>query len=86
MLIILIKKYKEIYAKRLNSESILYGLLSSKNYSGKYQDLFKEVVQNINAHLELKQLHELLIKQKEKINNAPFVQCSLCSICHKASA
>ncbi len=73
LLIIFIRKYKDIYNKILLHQSILYGLLSKK-YTGKYQSEFNEVMVNINNNTELTELLDMIKKQKEKVDNAHFVQ------------
>lgn len=74
MLIILIRKYRLLYKESLLKESILYGLLSSRGYSGKYREEFERVIGNIQAPAELKTLLENLRAQKEKVGNPHFIQ------------
>ena len=74
MLIILIRKYRLLYKESLLKESILYGLLSSRGYSGKYREEFERVIGNIQALAELKTLLENLRAQKEKVGNPHFIQ------------
>ncbi len=47
MLILMIAEYRKLYSKWLLNQSILYGLLSSRGYSGKYTEEFEEVAKNI---------------------------------------
>ena len=44
MLIILIRRYRELYGEWILNQSVLYGLLSSREYSGKYKKEFKEIL------------------------------------------
>ncbi|HIQ31423.1 MAG TPA: transposase [Aquifex aeolicus] len=74
ILVILIRKYKELYGDWLLNQSILYGLLSSKPYSGKYEREFKKVLENILREEKLKKLLKDLKNQKEKVGNPHFVQ------------
>ena len=74
MLIILIKRYRLIYKEPLLNQSILYGLLSTREYSGKYRKEFEKVIRNIQAEHELKEFLDRLRAQKEKIENPHFVQ------------
>jgi len=74
ILIILLRRYEELYGDGILNQSILYGLLSSKPYSGKYKREFKNVLENILRNKELKKLAHDLRKQKEKVGNPYFVQ------------
>ncbi len=74
MLVILIRKYRLTYKKALLHESILYALLSPKEYRGKYKEEFEEALRNIENSKELRELLNSLRKQKEKINNPHFIQ------------
>ncbi len=73
MLIILISKYRSFYKENLLNQSILYGLVA-KDYSGKYRKKFEEILCNIESNSELKELLEKLKAQKEKIDNAHYIQ------------
>ncbi len=73
ILVLLINRYYNIYNESLLNESILYGFLS-KNYNGKYKDQFEKAFSNIENNSELKSLLEQLKLQKQKIDNASFVQ------------
>ena len=74
MLILLIAEYRKLYSKWLLNQSILYGLLSSRGYSGKYTEEFEEVVKNIKRNERLSKLLQKLKAQKEKVGNPHFVQ------------
>jgi len=74
ILIILIRKYNQLYGEWILNQSILYGLISSKPYSGKYEREFKNVLENLIREKELKRLLEDLKDQKEKVGNPYFVQ------------
>jgi IS605 OrfB family transposase len=73
LLVLLIRKYYEIYREPLLNQSVLYGLLS-KNYSGSYKEEFDKALKNIESSKELKDILEKLKVQKEKIVNVPLVQ------------
>jgi hypothetical protein len=73
MLIILISKYRSFYKETILNQSILYGLVA-REYSGKYKEKFEEVLMNIENNSELKELLEKLKAQKEKIDNAHYIQ------------
>jgi len=73
LLILLIHKYKEIYEEYPLNISLLNGLVA-KEYKGKYQEEFKEILQNIKADEKLSEFLENLRIQKEKIENANLVQ------------
>ncbi len=73
MLIILISKYRSFYKENFLNQSILYGLVA-KDYSGKYRKKFEEILCNIESNSELKELLEKLKAQKEKIDNAHYIQ------------
>jgi len=73
LLILLIRKYNQIYGSYPLNTSLLNGLLSKK-YKGKYQKEFKELLQNIKANKELSQFLKALKLQKQKIENAHLVQ------------
>ena len=66
MLIILIRRYRLIYKELLLNQSILYGLLSAKEYSGKYREEFERVISNIQTEQELRELLVRLKAQKER--------------------
>ncbi len=74
MLIILIRRYRLIYKESFLNQSILYGLLSTREYSGKYREEFERVIRNIQAEQELREFLDRLKAQKEKIGNPHFVQ------------
>ncbi len=74
MLIILIKRYRLICREPLLNQSILYSLLSTRGYSGKYREEFEKVIRNIQAEQELKEFLDRLKAQKEKIGNPHFIQ------------
>ncbi|HIQ31030.1 MAG TPA: transposase, partial [Aquifex aeolicus] len=74
ILIILIRKYKELYGDWLLNQSILYGLLSSRGYSGKYTQEFEKAMRNIEKDKDLCRLLKALKAQKQKIGNPHFVQ------------
>ena len=74
MLIILIRRYRLIYKEPLLNQSILYGLLSAREYSGKYREEFERVSNNIQAEQELGEFLDRLKAQKERIGNPHFVQ------------
>ena len=74
MLIILIRRYRLIYKEPLLNQSILYGLLSNREYSGKYREEFERVIRNIQAEQELGEFLDRLKAQKEKIGNSHFIQ------------
>jgi len=74
MLIILIRKYRLTYKENLLNQSILYGLLSSREYSGKYTQEFDKAMRNIEKDKDLCQLLQALKAQKEKIGNPYLVQ------------
>ena len=74
LLILLIRKYKELYGYYLTDQSILYGLLAGKEYSpkkNKEQRLkrFREAKGNILKDKELMDTYVSLRKQKNKIDN-----------------
>jgi putative transposase len=73
LLILLIRKYRQIYGNYPLNSSLLYGLLA-KEYKGKYQTEFNELLQNIKANKELSQFLDALKNQKQKIENARLVQ------------
>jgi len=73
LLILLIREYKEIYGNYHLNISLLNGLVA-KEYKGKYQEEFKELLQNIRADEKLSEFLENLKTQKEKIENANLVQ------------
>ncbi len=74
MLVIFIRKYRELYGGWILNQSILYGLLSSRGYSGKYKEEFERVFRNISKDEKLRKLLEDMKRQKEKIENPHFVQ------------
>ncbi len=55
ILIILIRRYRLIYKELILNQSILYGLLSTRKYSGKYREEFERVIRNIQAEQELRE-------------------------------
>ena len=73
LLVLLIRRYKELYGKYPLNISILNGLVA-KEYKGKYQKEFNELLQNIKADKKLAEFLENLKVQKEKIGNASLVQ------------
>jgi len=73
LLILLIHKYKEIYEEYPLNISLLNGLVA-KEYKGKYQKEFKELLQNIKTDKKLSEFLENLKIQKEKIANVNLVQ------------
>ncbi len=73
LLILLIRKYYEIYKEALLNQSILYGLLS-KNYSGNYKEEFDKVLKNIESNTKLMEFLEKLKAQKGKVDNPHFIQ------------
>ncbi len=77
MLVILIRRYRLVYKEPLLNQSILYGLLSTRKYSGKYREEFERVISNIQTEQELREFLERLRAQKEKIGNPHFVQSVL---------
>jgi len=74
LLIILINSYRLNFKETLLNQSILYGLLTERGYTGKYKDDFERVLENINANKELKDLLNKLIAQKKKVGNADLIQ------------
>jgi len=74
LLIILINHYRFIFKETLINQSVLYGLLAEKGYSGKYRKEFEKVLENVSSNRELKDLLDRLTAQKEKVGNAPLVQ------------
>ena len=79
LLILLIRKYKGIYGKYPLNVSLLNGLVA-KEYKGKYQEEFNELVKNIKANSELSAFWENLKAQKEKIKNTNLVQSVIISV------
>jgi len=73
LLLLFLHKYNSIYGKYPLSNSLLYGLLAKK-YTGKYQEEFQNLIKDVKANEELSQILESLKLQKEKIQNAAFVQ------------
>ncbi len=73
MLVIFINKYYAFYKEIILNQSILYGLVA-KEYSGKYKEKFEEILYNIENNSELKELLEKLKAQKEKVDNAHYIQ------------
>ena len=73
LLILLIRRYKELYGKYPLNISILNGLVA-KEYKGKYQKEFYFLLQNIKDDKKLSEFLENLKAQKEKIENARLVQ------------
>ena len=71
LLILLIRRYRELYGYFPLNNSLLYGLLA-KEYKGKYQKEFNELLENIKADKKLSELLNALKKQKEKVNNARY--------------
>ena len=74
MLIILIRKYRLIYKEPLLNQSVLYALLSTRDYSGKYSEEFEKTIKNIQAEQELREFLDRLKAQKERIGNPHFIQ------------
>ncbi|RTZ61366.1 MAG: transposase [Gammaproteobacteria bacterium] len=73
LLILLIRRYRELYGYYPLNESLLYGLLA-KEYKGKYQCEFNELLQNIKNDKKLTEFLENLKDQKEKVENPHLVQ------------
>ena len=73
LLILLIRRYRELYRKYPLNISILNGLVA-KEYKGKYQKEFTGILQNIKDDKKLSEFLENLKAQKEKIENAHLVQ------------
>ena len=73
LLILLIRRYKELYGYYPLNTSLLYGLLA-KEYKGKYQTEFNELLQNIKTDEKLTEFLNNLKAQKEKIENPHLVQ------------
>jgi len=74
LLIILIDHYRLIFKETLLNQSVLYGLLTEKGYSGKYRKEFEKVLENVSTNRELKDLLDKLVAQKEKVGNVPLIQ------------
>jgi len=79
LLILLIRKYKETYGEYPLNVSLLNGLVA-KEYKGKYQEEFNELVKNIKANSELLEFWEKLKTQKEEVENANLVQSVIRSV------
>ena len=73
LLILLIRRYRELYGKYPLNISLLNGLVT-KEYKGKYQKEFTGILQNIKDDKKLSEFLENLKAQKEKIENAHLVQ------------
>ena len=73
LLILLIRRYRELYGYYPLNPSLLYGLLA-KEYKGKYQKEFSELLQNVELDKKLSEFLENLKAQKEKIENPHLVQ------------
>jgi len=73
LLVLFIRKYKEVYGEYPLNVSILYGLLA-KEYKGKYQEEFQKLLSNVKADKELLELLTNLKQQKEKTNNPYLIQ------------
>ena len=73
LLILFIRRYRELYGNYPLNVSLLNGLVA-KEYKGKYQTEFNELLQNIKADKKLLEFLENLKVQKEKIGNAHLVQ------------
>ncbi len=73
LLVLFICKYKELYGEFPLNISLLNGLVA-KQYTGKYQNEFFKLLENIKSDEELLKLFQNLKAQKEKIQNAPLVQ------------
>ena len=73
LLILLIRRYKELYSYYPLNTSLLYGLLAKK-YKGKYQTEFNELLQNIKTDEKLTEFLNNLKAQKEKIENPHLIQ------------
>ena len=80
LLLILINHYYKTYKETLLNQSILYGLLTEKGYSGKYKEEYERVLKNINTDATLKDILNKLRNQKRKNK-----QCSACSIYYQTS-
>ena len=74
MLIILIRKYRLTHKEPLLNQSVLYALISTREYSGKYSEEFEKAVKNIQAEQELREFLDRLKSQKERIGNPHFIQ------------
>ncbi len=74
MLIILIRRYRELYGEWVLNQSILYGLLSKRGYSGEYKREFDKVLEDICDDEKLKKLLKDMRRQKDKIENPHFIQ------------
>jgi len=74
LLLIFINNYKLNYKENLLNQSILYGLLTRKEYSGKYKEEYEKVLKNINNDELLKDFLIKLRNQKEKVGNVPLIQ------------
>ncbi len=74
MLILMIEEYRKLYGKWLLNQSILYGLFSSRGYSGKYTQEFEKILKSIEKDEKLSNLLRDLKAQKEKIENPHFIQ------------
>ncbi len=77
LLIILIRKYKELYGYYPTDQSILYGLIADREYSSKKEEKlqkFKEVRENILKDKELTELLLALKEQKKRVDNNYLLQ------------
>jgi hypothetical protein len=79
LLILLIRKYREIYGEYPLNVSLLNGLVA-KEYKGKYQEEYQKLLSNIKANSELSELWTNLKTQKTKIENAHLVQSVIRSV------
>jgi len=73
LLILFIRRYRELYGYYPLNPSLLYGLLA-KEYKGKYQTEFNKLLQNIKNDKKLTEFLENLKAQKEKVENPHLVQ------------
>ncbi|WP_297445218.1 transposase [Desulfurobacterium sp.] len=77
LLVILIRRYKELYGYYQTDQSILYGLLADREYSSKKEEKlrkFKEVRENILKDKELAELLLALKEQKKRVDNNYLLQ------------
>ena len=74
LLLIFINNYRLNYKEFLLNQSIIYGLLTKKGYSGKYKEEYEKVLKNISTNGELKDILDVLVSQKEKTGNTYLIQ------------
>jgi len=77
LLIIVIRRYKELYGYYPTDQSILYGLIADREYSSKKEEKlrkFKEVRENILKDEELTELLLALKEQKKRVDNNYLLQ------------